>query len=132
MALVALYGASKFGFNIASTLKDNQRLGVGYVYGMELFTRRGFFPESRPTDDPFNSIVVEVFDIPEAALRTLDWDEGFPDIVSRKVVRVLLGDSLVSAYIYCTLDDTSIYPAIPEGDWAAYYEEKRANKGEKT
>lgn len=119
MTLVALY-STEAGYNTALTLSNTQCLGVGYIFGMELFTRKGLFPEARISADYYSSIIAEVYEIPEGRLRTLDWDEGYPEKQDRKIARILINNAILDVYVYYTVDNTSTYAAIPDGDWAAY------------
>lgn len=127
MPLLATYANGRVGYRVNATLKHQKHLGLAHIYGMELVTRNEFYPEARVCPDkPYSYIVVDIYEVSDGALTTMDWDEVHPTFLTRKIARALMHDSIIDVFVYVQEDLASIshLPTIPNGDWKEYVEHR--------
>lgn len=124
MTLVAVYGTLRQGQgNHTYFLSDYTPLSQERLSGWEMTSVGDMFPACVRVDTSPESILVEVYDVHDDTLSSLDRLEGFRPggggMYEREVVETTVGDAL----IYTMPNGHSLRKKIPLGDWVQYRQE---------
>lgn len=109
---VAVYGTLRQGFGNHRLLEHSKFLGKTKTDA--IFSMHGrIVPWISNGGD--TQITVEVYEIDEQTLQSLDWLEGYPNYYDRQIINTEFGE----AWIYF-IDNRLVGNYIESGDWAEY------------
>lgn len=109
---VAVYGTLRQGFGNHRLLEHSKFLGKTKTDA--IFSMHGHIvPWISNGGD--TQITVEVYEIDEQTLQSLDWLEGYPNYYDRQIINTEFGE----AWIYF-IDNRLVGNYIESGDWAEY------------
>jgi gamma-glutamylaminecyclotransferase len=109
---VAVYGTLRRGFGNHRLLAHSKFLGQTKTE--PVFTMYGHLVPWL-SNNGTTSIVVEVYEVDQTTMESLDWLEGYPHFYDRKLIDTEFGE----AWIYF-IDNRDSGAIIESGDWAEY------------
>lgn len=127
--LVAVYGSLMSNHHNHDLLEDAQFIAKGQGMFHATMCANGSFPYltvEEPDAKPF----VEVYEVDDQDLKSLDALEGHPDWYKRELRSFMLDNGeQTKAWVYIMPDPTSTIvmacDLVPNGDWATYYKDKK-------
>ena len=130
--MVAVYGSLLSGLGNHGFLSGGSSIlvGEGRANGLDLYPYAGTsFPAACLAEDD-RSIKVEVYNVDDRTMASLDMLEGFPAFYNRRLTTVRLEDgSKVQAWVYFLKEDSASrggqLKRIEHGDWRRYRMEVR-------
>lgn len=116
--LVAVYGSLRAGLHNSRLMSSSTPLSVEAIMGFKMYSLGSFPIVYRDTED--NGIItVEVYDVPDQDMRSLDGLEGHPNWYKRELVPTSQGD----AWLYIMQDGYGDAAHVEHGDWKLYVKE---------
>lgn len=116
--IVAVYGTLRKGQGNHRRLEHGNAKFLGKCkignFGM---VSLGGFPAVYSTEEPDKLITIEVYEVDDATMRSLDQLEGFPNFYNRKQVPTPLGTAWIYFIDSYATRDT---PRVPDGDWVNF------------
>jgi gamma-glutamylaminecyclotransferase len=109
---VAVYGTLRQGFGNHRLLENSKFLGKTKTDA--IFSMHGHVVPWI-SNGGSTQITVEVYEIDEQTLQSLDWLEGYPSYYDRQIINTEFGE----AWIYF-IDNRLVGNYIESGDWAEY------------
>jgi len=114
---VAVYGSLLSGFGNNALLGDSIHIGDGRTQPEFKMFSFGAFPVIAPGKE---SIEVEVYEVDDQVMRSLDSLEGYPNFYDRKVIDV--DSHLGEAWIYFQDQEfEDRLPHVESGSWREHY-----------
>lgn len=126
MTKVAVYGSLRKGMGNHVLLEGSKFLGNDVVQG-SMYSLGGF--PGCHNHDPEDTIHIEVYEVDDDTLQSLDWlegvDEECPEAGMYRRERIFT--SLGSVYIYWYNGDVdAVHDYVEGGDWVKYYNSERS------
>lgn len=118
MNLVAVYGTLRKGHG-NHYLIDKEPLSTERLYGWRMY---GFgIPGCKRTDNPEESIVIEIYEVSDNMLANMDRLEGYREgTVSTFYDRVSVETSLGDTFIYEYVRECELESLVKDGDYNTY------------
>lgn len=119
MTMVAVYGTLRKGGRLNGYLGGRTMRASTRIAGYKMYSYLPeWFPSVKRTDDPEDSILVEVYDVCSYTLKSLDMVEGVPTLYQREAVDI---PGIGECFIYLRVDDPPPGAVeIPNGDWMKF------------
>ncbi len=123
MHKVAVYGSLRRGFGLHDAIRGSKFLGAGETEAIWKMVDLGAYPAVIPEVDKPQKVVVEVYEVDDETLASLDRIEGHPSYYYRSEFRVDIGDKNLKAWIYYLSDGNDYMGSevvVDSGDWLKY------------
>jgi gamma-glutamylcyclotransferase (GGCT)/AIG2-like uncharacterized protein YtfP len=110
--LVAVYGTLKQGHGNHAHFLNKAPIAGDQLGGFKMYSLGGF-PACQHTGDNNDRVMVEVYEIDDKELYSLDGLEGYPDFYNRMEVDTCMG----KAWIYNMQEPPVTAPLVEGGCW---------------
>lgn len=112
MNKVAVYGSLREGLHNHVLLMNCEKISTETIQGFDMYCL-GSFPVVYKGE---GEITIEVYEVPDSTMPSLDGLEGHPDWYRRELVPTSQGE----AWLYVMQDEYPEAPKVDSGNWREY------------